>query len=620
MLLQACSSSKYFDSLSNVSTFGDHVCPCGRDDNGQRKLLCAKGDCVVCKRMTESFQVCEGEQKFHDTDVKFKWLRPIKIGNRNETEWAFDTKPYSEFVHLLQSYYEDTYRLHNWVYKRQDAERRNNRRRLQPGHVILEFDYAAKATQFSQDCMPCSASRQTSNFVVFAHFDPTLDEHGNNVSDTTEVYSFHSNCLKQDTHSIRRCILHVAQDLIQRGHLRELLHLWADGCGAQNKGRKSFRQLSELSFSLLVIIIINFAASCHFAGPWDTEGGRHTRAIKNYIQNERDTVGLTSVLDAADNVKLLRRILNRAGEPNLPISTQKMWRPHHDHATSTVTETTREPASKRKVQRQRRGRTQTEMDDDDTDPRYYISRRHILHVEPCDCRGSCTCPSDGRLTYKRDNEYDCTLVPGTMTTYCFAFFKKAHHVSVRQYSCYCRWCARGMYDKCSGLAIVRHDVSNPVKPSHGGYRRWRNEGWREVIQVVKSSPDPAMTRVVVQSVESAVKYVSTIPFGATIAVNTKVNGTAHYWLASKQSEVKVATETEPASGVTKGEKILSIIWYDRVSGNKYLKLDDITHISVASVLVTVSRISWVKTTTNRYYLGEYTHSQLMNLVNKNSEL
>ncbi len=108
--------------------------------------------------------------------------------------------------------------------------------------------------------------------------------------------------------------------------------------------------------------------------------------------------------------------------------------------------------AKPKVQRQARGRTATEMDDDDTGPRYCIRRRHVYHIEPCKC------PSDGRLTYKRDTEYDCTMVPGTMTTYCFAFFKKANTVSVRQYSCYCRWCARSRYDKCASLAIVRHDT------------------------------------------------------------------------------------------------------------------------------------------------------------------
>ena len=125
----------------------------------------------------------------------------------------------------------------------QDLERHNCRRRLQRGHVILEVDYAAKMTQFTQDAMPCSAAKQTSNFIAYAHFDPHHDETGRNISDTTEVFAFHSDCIKQDTHSIRRALTHVVENMKQRGHLKSTVHLWADGSGAQNKGRKAFRQV-----------------------------------------------------------------------------------------------------------------------------------------------------------------------------------------------------------------------------------------------------------------------------------------------------------------------------------------------------------------------------------------
>ena len=134
----------------------------------------------------------------------------------------------------------------------QDRERHLCRDRLQKGDVILEFDYAAKMTCFQQDAMSCSAARQTSNFVVFAHFNPKHDDTGKNIDDTTEVFKFHSDCTKQDTHSIRRALIHVLQNLIECGHLSKhgTAHLWADGCGSQNKGRKSFRQWSELSVEL----------------------------------------------------------------------------------------------------------------------------------------------------------------------------------------------------------------------------------------------------------------------------------------------------------------------------------------------------------------------------------
>lgn len=209
----------------SLHELGDHLCPCPRHKSGDRQLGCAKGSCRECVRPSDHLSECELEEQVRGKKhVKFKWLRPIKIGNRNEVEWAWETKPYGEFKKLMTSYYSDTYRLHNWVYKHQQRVRLENRKRLQPGDVIFEFDYAAKATQFQQDCMPCAAGRQTSNFVVYAHFNSILDEAGNNISDTTEVFCFHSDCVKQDTHSIRRALTHVIENLNERGFLKNTLH------------------------------------------------------------------------------------------------------------------------------------------------------------------------------------------------------------------------------------------------------------------------------------------------------------------------------------------------------------------------------------------------------------
>ena len=69
--------------------------------------------------MKENFSVCEGESTIEMPMVKYKWLRAITIGNRSDTEWAYFEEAYPAFEDMLISYYEDTYRLHNWVYKRQ---------------------------------------------------------------------------------------------------------------------------------------------------------------------------------------------------------------------------------------------------------------------------------------------------------------------------------------------------------------------------------------------------------------------------------------------------------------------------------------------------------------------
>ena len=108
--------------------------------------------------------------------------------------------------------------------------------------------------------------------------------------------------------------------------------------------------------------------------------------------------------------------------------------------------------------------------------------------------------------------------------------------------------------------------------------------------------------------------------GATFAVTTVVNGKQDYWLACKQSEVHKSPASDVTTGVKKGEEIVTIVWYDRMSRLKYMKLDYETVVSVSSVLVTVSNISWLKVTTNRFYLGETTHTILTETVQNMSHL
>ena len=122
------------------------------------------------------------------------------------------------------------------------------------------------------------------------------------MTDTTEVFAFHSDCMLQDSQSVRRALKHVVHNLKDRGYLdKDILHLWADGSDTQNKGRKAFRNLSELSVELGVTIVQNFPSTAHFDGPWDTEGGRQARVIRNYIRNGRDIANETSNNNAGDN-------------------------------------------------------------------------------------------------------------------------------------------------------------------------------------------------------------------------------------------------------------------------------------------------------------------------------
>ena len=243
-----------------------------------------------------------------------------------------------------------------------------------------------------------------------------------------------------------------------------------------------------------------------------------------------------------------------------------------------------------------------------------------FYAEPCPCSRECKCPNDGRLIYKRDEGYDSTAIMGTLSSYCFAFFKRELHVSVRQYSCYCLWYSMDQWDKCVDVDTVRYDVNNPVRTLDAGYKVWRDQGWRQVQLYVKSPVDPVTTRAADQSVEVAREYVKKLSIGSTIAFLTKTGGNNDFWLASKQSDIRKSSKNDEATGVKKGEDILSIVWYDRMSDLKYSKTDYETIVSVSSVLVTVSNITWHRVTTNRYYLSETCHEKLTDIVNSGSEI
>ena len=129
-----------------------------------------------------------------------------------------------------------------------------------------------------------------------------------------------------------------------------------------------------------------------------------------------------------------------------------------------------------------------------------------------------------------------------------------------------------------------------------------------------------MLRVAQQSRASVREYVKKLSNGATVAVFHNNDGKRGYWLARKLSRMRIETDNDPTTGVTKGECILGILWYDCVEGLKYKLLDNETVTSVDSIVVTKSNIVWNRRTTNRFYLGESTHDMLIDIVDSMSEL
>ena len=86
------------------------------------------------------------------------------------------------------------------------------------------------------------------------------------------------------------------------------------------------------------------------------------------------------------------------------------------------------------------------------------------------------------------------------------------------------------------------------------------------------------------------------------------------------SQISVVSAANATTGVKRGEEVFHILWYDCVQGLKYKLLEEQTVASLSSVIVTVSKIPWCRTTTHRFYLGETTCAVLIDIVGSMSEM
>ena len=529
------------------------------------------------------------------------------IGNRSEQEWVYKTLPYAEFMKKLTEFYEQEYRKHNWVYKHQDYHRHRNLALLQSREAILEVDYANKYSSHVQhDSEACTAVNTSSHFVVFCHSNPVYGDEKNPIKlgHTTEVFSFWSNCVTQDTFAIRRCIQHVIETLRKRGRL-DKIHIWSDGCASQNKGRKAFRQMSEMSHEQSIFILLNFACSHHFPGQWDAEGGRQAACCTAVEISGKDTCR-----NADDNVRVIKQKMKLISTTGLPIPDNKSKNNVIPEETNNETEATVEGVDETNVQ----------------DFNYTLSARHILRIEPCECQGSCQCRSD-LLTYRRDATYDSSAIDGTMSHYQYAFFKKEHEAMVKRYSCYCSYCARGLYSRCENLDVVRSDHVR-YRPFEQGHREWYTNGWRTCKLKPTKVVSPAATRQYDLSAVARKTYVSKLQIDDVVAVLDE-SGTG-YWLAECMSKsvetdrvVFTTTRRYAEYGIDAGHDVLNITWFERVGESEppvFKLVNGSWMIYANNVFPLQQKVHFTRMTANRYYLGAQTHELLKTFVAQTSQI
>ena len=141
-------------------------------------------------------------------------------------------------------------RLHNWIYKWQDAERRRIISNQRPHQLIILLDYANRYTHWQQDGECCKHDRQSSHLVVYVLSNPTYGTSAKitKTGHRCEVWTFWNEDPKQTPECIHAALRTILQYEMKRYAARGVklteVVIFSDRCGEQYSGRKSFRMSS----------------------------------------------------------------------------------------------------------------------------------------------------------------------------------------------------------------------------------------------------------------------------------------------------------------------------------------------------------------------------------------
>ena len=112
--------------VSNSSAFSQSICntpECAKDDvRNCRPLRCALGKHAICNRITEPLLICPNDYASARL-VRYKTQQPVKSGGKVFDDWVYQEATMRQFIQMVKSFYKDKYRLHNWIYKWQEADR-----------------------------------------------------------------------------------------------------------------------------------------------------------------------------------------------------------------------------------------------------------------------------------------------------------------------------------------------------------------------------------------------------------------------------------------------------------------------------------------------------------------
>jgi hypothetical protein len=502
----------YFSPYKNLSALSDEYM-CDANDGEARKRRCAFGQCGGCG-MASRMKCCHREV-LEEMDVKYKTWTNVQ----HKLEWSatqelrYDVKPIAEFMLCMSDEFDGNYRAHNFTHKWQGTSHKDNLKHahLVPGMGVVECDYMAKHTHTQGMSVNSHIPKQSSGEVYIIHH--SFREDGSHITDNVQIWS---DDVKQDPHvhwrNMELVVAWVEDTYKDEPFWKPWseLHVWTDGCAEQYKGHRNFRFLSaakdnEFWSSRFSNIVWNFAASHHFAGVWDGEGGH----AKTHCDNAREEEDPTQELLLPMTVGCVA-YLNR-----------------------TFTRTTKYESRK-----DEKGFV--------WGADYSINRRHFIHRLSGD---------DARKTH---GKMEAKTVNHCRSHYQYRADPQSGYLLIRQFSCYCICCITGRYLDCDFKHVTKS----------GKYQPRAQDNWARVkVEPVQQRGDYELRQVSEASRESFARNLQVGNFIGVYC--NSASGDRYWvaqCLAKDKNSNKVMYECEKGKrewNTSRGNKVLNIQWMER---------------------------------------------------------
>jgi hypothetical protein len=195
--------------------------------------------------------------KERDLMVKWKRLEPVQHKSTwaSQQEWMYDELEIEDFAAWLKEQYQE-YKRHNWIYRWQSIQMKQSLDHMQRNTIVLQWDYGSGYSHRQQNSGTCNHPKQSHLLIFYTHHSPCF-ESGKKVSHTTDVVTFwiadsDDHTVSKDCHSIMAALEWITARYVTKDETRVIpvgeeadFVGWADGCGEQNKGRRTVRCLTE---------------------------------------------------------------------------------------------------------------------------------------------------------------------------------------------------------------------------------------------------------------------------------------------------------------------------------------------------------------------------------------